>query len=382
MPGIITSSRTASTRCAPTISSARGAAVGGEHLVAAARQPARQRVPVHRVVVDQQQRGVRLIHRACLCGRVEQPVHLLQQAGEVDRLGVEVVAAGVERLLAIADHGVRGQGDDRDVAAWPDRPSGGARTPSRRCPAGPGPSGSGRARCRAPSPAHAGRRPPVAHVVAAARSRRDSTSRFISLSSTIRIMVGQAGNSAPFHRHLRRAALSRRGSRCTASHGVSRPPSDRHAARAHDGRCADCHSGACCGMCGDTRMPARRRPPAVADGPSAPSWGLRCGWRRRGRPRGAGRLRQQPRRGGAGARAVAGGEPAGARRGRPTLVMLAHPRCTCTRASVGELAELMARAPRRPKAYVVFIKPGRSAPGGWERTDLWDARGRASPTSR
>jgi len=60
-------------------------------------------------------------------------------------------------------------------------------------------------------------------------------------------------------------------------------------------------------------------------------------------------------------------------RDRPTLVMLAHPRCTCTRASVGELAELMARAPQRPKAYVVFVKPGRvAASRAWERTDLWD----------
>jgi hypothetical protein len=53
--------------------------------------------------------------------------------------------------------------------------------------------------------------------------------------------------------------------------------------------------------------------------------------------------------------------------------MLAHPRCTCTRASVGELAELMARAPQRPRAYIVFVKPGRvgSSPD-WERTDLWE----------
>ena len=29
---------------------------------------------------------------------------------------------------------------------------------------------------------------------------------------------------------------------------------------------------------------------------------------------------------------------------RPTLVMLAHPHCTCTRASLGELAEVIARA--------------------------------------
>jgi hypothetical protein len=58
---------------------------------------------------------------------------------------------------------------------------------------------------------------------------------------------------------------------------------------------------------------------------------------------------------------------------RPTLVMLAHPRCTCTRASLGELAELMARAPRRPRAHVVFVKPGRAGSAiGWERTDLWE----------
>ena len=53
---------------------------------------------------------------------------------------------------------------------------------------------------------------------------------------------------------------------------------------------------------------------------------------------------------------------------RPTLVMLAHPRCTCTRASLAELAELMARVTQRPKAYVVFIKPGGVAEQ-WERTE-------------
>jgi hypothetical protein len=57
---------------------------------------------------------------------------------------------------------------------------------------------------------------------------------------------------------------------------------------------------------------------------------------------------------------------------RPTLVMLAHPRCSCTRASVGELAEIVARAPQRAKVYAVFVKPGRVVAGAdWERTDLW-----------
>src|SRR5712664_697474 len=42
---------------------------------------------------------------------------------------------------------------------------------------------------------------------------------------------------------------------------------------------------------------------------------------------------------------------------RPTLVMFAHPQCDCTRASVAELTELIARATHRPKTFVVFIRP-------------------------
>ena len=34
---------------------------------------------------------------------------------------------------------------------------------------------------------------------------------------------------------------------------------------------------------------------------------------------------------------------------RPTLVFLAHPQCTCTTASLGELAEALARAKQLPK---------------------------------
>src|SRR5436190_18671355 len=41
---------------------------------------------------------------------------------------------------------------------------------------------------------------------------------------------------------------------------------------------------------------------------------------------------------------------------RPTLVMLVHPQCDCSRASVAELAELMARAHQRPKTFVLFMK--------------------------
>ena len=54
----------------------------------------------------------------------------------------------------------------------------------------------------------------------------------------------------------------------------------------------------------------------------------------------------------------------------PTLVLLAHPRCDCTHASLAELEELLARTSTRPRTYVVFIRPGR-VPGGWEQTALW-----------
>jgi hypothetical protein len=55
---------------------------------------------------------------------------------------------------------------------------------------------------------------------------------------------------------------------------------------------------------------------------------------------------------------------------QPTLVLFAHPQCSCTRASLGELAELLARAKRQPKTYVVFLKPF-GVQQDWEKTDLW-----------
>jgi hypothetical protein len=62
--------------------------------------------------------------------------------------------------------------------------------------------------------------------------------------------------------------------------------------------------------------------------------------------------------------------------GRATLVMLAHPRCPCTRASIAELAVLMDRIGTRGRAHVLFIRP-RGAPGdGWEKTELWRAAAR------
>jgi hypothetical protein len=54
---------------------------------------------------------------------------------------------------------------------------------------------------------------------------------------------------------------------------------------------------------------------------------------------------------------------------RPTLVMLAHPQCPCTRASMGELAQVMARVQGKVNAYVLFYTPQGSA-ADWKNTDL------------
>jgi hypothetical protein len=57
---------------------------------------------------------------------------------------------------------------------------------------------------------------------------------------------------------------------------------------------------------------------------------------------------------------------------RATLVMLAHPHCPCTRASIGELALLMAHFHGRLTAHVLFLRPP-GTPEEWEATNLWDS---------
>jgi len=57
---------------------------------------------------------------------------------------------------------------------------------------------------------------------------------------------------------------------------------------------------------------------------------------------------------------------------RATLVMVAHPRCACTRASLGELTVLMQRLRGRVSGHVLFVRP-QGVPGGWEQTDTWRA---------
>jgi hypothetical protein len=54
---------------------------------------------------------------------------------------------------------------------------------------------------------------------------------------------------------------------------------------------------------------------------------------------------------------------------KATLLMLAHPHCPCTRASIGELAQIMAHAIGKVNAYVLFVKPS-GAGADWDDTDL------------
>lgn len=54
---------------------------------------------------------------------------------------------------------------------------------------------------------------------------------------------------------------------------------------------------------------------------------------------------------------------------KPTLLMLAHPHCPCTRASIAELAQIMAHGFGRVNAYVLFVKPP-GAGADWDDTNL------------
>jgi len=58
--------------------------------------------------------------------------------------------------------------------------------------------------------------------------------------------------------------------------------------------------------------------------------------------------------------------------GLPTLVLLAHPKCPCTRATVGELARLMTVCQGKVRTTVMVTLPAGTA-AGWEKTDLWNS---------
>lgn len=54
------------------------------------------------------------------------------------------------------------------------------------------------------------------------------------------------------------------------------------------------------------------------------------------------------------------------------LLMFAHPRCPCTRASISELARLLTNLRRPIDVSVHFFRPEFEA-DAWARTDLWDS---------
>jgi len=57
---------------------------------------------------------------------------------------------------------------------------------------------------------------------------------------------------------------------------------------------------------------------------------------------------------------------------RPTLVVFAHPRCPCTRSTIGELAVIVAHCEERVDVHVQFFRPS-SVSSEWEKTDLWSS---------
>ncbi|HEX8796047.1 MAG TPA: hypothetical protein VF765_34090 [Polyangiaceae bacterium] len=60
---------------------------------------------------------------------------------------------------------------------------------------------------------------------------------------------------------------------------------------------------------------------------------------------------------------------------RPTLLMLVHPKCPCSRASLAELARLMGDTAGRAKAIALFVRP-EGVPSGWEQSDTWQSASR------
>lgn len=56
----------------------------------------------------------------------------------------------------------------------------------------------------------------------------------------------------------------------------------------------------------------------------------------------------------------------------PTLVMFAHPKCPCTRASIEELNVLMTKCQGQLHARVVFFQPD-GVEDSWLDTDLWQS---------
>jgi hypothetical protein len=56
--------------------------------------------------------------------------------------------------------------------------------------------------------------------------------------------------------------------------------------------------------------------------------------------------------------------------GRPALVLVLHPKCPCSRATLAELREIVGHAPGEVAVSVLFVRPD-GVEEGWEKTDLW-----------
>jgi hypothetical protein len=57
---------------------------------------------------------------------------------------------------------------------------------------------------------------------------------------------------------------------------------------------------------------------------------------------------------------------------RSNLVLFVHPHCPCSRATIGELALLMAQSQGQVKAHVWFLRPA-GMTEEWTKTDLWES---------
>src|SRR5690606_26588324 len=55
---------------------------------------------------------------------------------------------------------------------------------------------------------------------------------------------------------------------------------------------------------------------------------------------------------------------------RPRLVMVLHPHCSCSRASLVELEKLRERLGERVQITLVFVQP-EGMPEAWTRSELW-----------
>lgn len=58
-------------------------------------------------------------------------------------------------------------------------------------------------------------------------------------------------------------------------------------------------------------------------------------------------------------------------RDRCTLIMVVHPKCPCTRASLQELAKVMRYASQPGDAIVLAVRPNEVS-AGFEHTDIWE----------